>query len=140
MTLWLAIPRFGDEVAPRFCAADDFVLVEVDDGAVASRHSLSLAGVPWPERLSRLAARDVSVLLCGGFNRHYVPRATSLGIHVCWGLVGRADDLVVAYCRGDIERLRLCVGRGRPAGAPEGRRRPVGSRRPGENNRRGDER
>jgi predicted Fe-Mo cluster-binding NifX family protein len=104
----LAIPLFGDEVAPRFCVADEVLLTEVDDSSVASSGRLLLAGAPWQERLSRLAAHGVTVLLCGGFNRLFMPMARNLGIQVIWGLAGRVDELVDAYRRGELEQLCLC--------------------------------
>ncbi len=110
MTTRLAIPLYGENVAPRFCVADDVLVVELDDGTVASTRDLSLAGTPWAERLHSLSAQGVTVLLCGGFNRRFVPLANNLGIQVIWGLAGRADALIDAYCRGEIELFSLFPG------------------------------
>ena len=118
MTIKLALPLFGDEVAPRFCVADEVLVVEVSDGADPPSHSLSLAGTPWPERLSRLSGQGVTVLLCGGINRRFMPLARNLGIQVIWGLAGRADQLIDAYCRGEIERFCLSPREGRSGGPP----------------------
>jgi len=118
MTIRLALPVFGDEVAPRFCVASEVLVVDVDDGEVASSHTLSLAGIPWPERLSRLSSGGVNVLLCGGFNRGFEPQAHNLGMQVISGLAGDMDQLIDAYCRGEVEQFRLC-----PRQAREPRRR-----------------
>ncbi len=126
MTTRLAIPLFGDEVAPRFCVADELLLADVVEGAIDSRRRVSVAGVAWPGRLRRLADRGVTVLLCGGFNRGFMPLALRLGIEVRWGLAGRVDQLMDAYCRGEIERFVLCPRRGRRGASPRspGRRGP----------------
>jgi len=113
MTTTLAIPLFADHVAPRFCVADEVLVVHLTGSAVASSRTLFLAGDPWPERLSRLSALGVTVLLCGGFNRRFLPFAETLGIQVIWGLVGRADELVEGFCNGNLEAHQLHPGRRR---------------------------
>lgn len=117
-TLRLAVPLFGDEVAPRFCFADQVLIADIAAGAVASSQRLSMGDASWPQRLSELAAAGVSVLLCGGFNRRFLPLASSHGIEVIWGLFGGADRVVQAFCTGELGRLQLrskpdaCAGRG----------------------------
>jgi predicted Fe-Mo cluster-binding NifX family protein len=107
----LAIPLFGDEVAPRFCYSAAFLLVDVASGQPVSRSVLPMGPAGGTERLSRLGAAGVNVLLAGGFNRRYLPLAAGLGIRVWPGLVGTADQLVEAFCRGTLQRCYLCGGR-----------------------------
>ena len=115
----IAIPLFGDQVAPRFRYADQLLLVELGHGEEPlAVDVLTLERLSWNERLSRLAEERVSVLLCGGFERCYLPLAESHGITVEWGLAGDARALAEAY-RGDgIEGYRVGASRpleGRPA-------------------------
>jgi predicted Fe-Mo cluster-binding NifX family protein len=132
MTHRLALPLFGDEVAPRFCVADEVLIVEVEDDVPTTRSHLHLAGKPWPERLSSLSGQGVTVLLCGGFNRRFMPLARRQGIQVIWGLAGTADDLIDAYCHGTVDAHRIHPGHGPGCGPrrpPRGGGRERGGRR-----------
>ena len=112
----VAVPLFGEEVAPRFCFAEQMLVAEVEDGAVATRTRVGLGAQVWSERLSLLADSGIDVLLCGGFPRRYESFASSVGINVIAGLAGRAEKLVDAYAVGEIERWMVLPG-GRHRGA-----------------------
>lgn len=113
MTTCIAIALFGDEVSPRFCFAEKALVISYVRGREVWRHVVSL-GEPWlPCRISQLAAMGVRTLLCGAFNRAYLPSAEHLGIHVVTGLSGNAEDAVVRFRRGRSGRVRSWNGRRR---------------------------
>jgi predicted Fe-Mo cluster-binding NifX family protein len=112
VTTCIGIPLFGSEVSPRFCFADRILVVEVEQGRESRRFVISL-GEPWlPGRVSDLGTLGVRTLLCGGFNRTYLPTAESLGIQVITGVSGDAEDALAAFLRGQIipgpTRMRRC--------------------------------
>ncbi len=107
----LAIPLYGDHVAPRFVYADQILICGLGSGRDADRYRVTLNEASGPARLRRLASMGVSVLLCAGFNRTLDPVARSLGIEVVWGLVGTAEHLIEAYRDGTIDRCRLASPR-----------------------------
>jgi predicted Fe-Mo cluster-binding NifX family protein len=108
----VAIPLFGSEVAPRFCFARRMLLVELADGAVASRQEHDVANCGWQARLRLLSTERVSLLLCGGFNRRYLSLAEALGIFVSWGHVGPVEPLLEQLCRGTLPQPAISCGRG----------------------------
>ena len=108
----LGVPLHGDDVAPRFCSADRFMIAELDGERVHRLRRLSIPEEAWSERLARLSAAGVRVLLCGGFNRSFLPLAESLGIRVIFGLAGEAERLIDAFLRDEIERYRFLPCRG----------------------------
>ena len=112
----LGVPLHGDDVAPRFCSADEFMIAELDRGEVRRVRLLTIPEVTWSQRLERLSAAGVSVLLCGGFNRSFRPLAEDLGIRVISGLAGEAERLIDAFLRDEIERYRFLPCRGRRRG------------------------
>ena len=125
----LGVPLHGDDVAPRFCSADEFMIAELDRDEVRRVRRLSIPEVTWSQRLERLSAAGVSVVLCGGFNRSFRPLAENLGIRVIAGLAGEAEQLIDAFVRGEIERHRFLPcrgGRRRRRGAGWSRRDPGG--------------
>lgn len=112
----LAVPLHGEDVAPRFCSAHEFVIAEVGGGRVLRARRLTIREEAWSGRLERLSAAGVKVLLCGGFNRSFLPRAEALGIRVISGLAGEAARLIDAFARDEIEQYRFLPCRGRRAG------------------------
>lgn len=89
-----AIPLFGRQVAPRFCSAEELLVVDRIDGREASRKVYPLYGEGLPERLALVARMGVERLYCGGFNGRFLPLADGLGLQVRWGVVGLAEDAV----------------------------------------------
>ena len=116
----LAVPLHGDDVAPRFCSADRFLIAEVDGDQAHRIRRLTLSEVTWSQCLERLSAAGVRVLLCGGFNRSFLPLAESLGIRVISGLAGEAEQLIDAFLRDEIEQYRFLPRRGKRRGRPGG--------------------
>ena len=112
----LAVPLHGDDVAPRFCSADHFVIAEMDGDRARLVRRLTFPEVTWSQCLERLSAAGVSVLLCGGFNRSFLPLAEGLGIQVISGLTGEAEQLIDAFLRDEIDRHRFLPCRGKRRG------------------------
>ncbi|MCD6497525.1 MAG: hypothetical protein J7M25_04370 [Deltaproteobacteria bacterium] len=99
----VAVPLFGRYVAPRFCFAQEVLVATVEAGQVLSTEVRELQG---PERFARqimdLQRLGVRVLLCGGFNRRFMPLAEQLGMTILWGLMGPAEDVVERYAAGTL--------------------------------------
>ncbi len=118
VTTCVGLPLFGNEISPRFCFAETILVVQLDRGREVRRFVMSL-GEPWlPGRMAGLATLGVRTLLCGGFNRAYLPTATRLGIRVITGLAGDAEDVLARFLRGQLipggTRPRRCGRMMRP--------------------------
>ena len=108
MTTCLAIALFGDEVSPRFCFADSALVVSYAKGREVRRQVVSL-GDPWlVRRVFQLATMGVRTLVCGAFNRAYLPSAEHLGIRVVTGISGSAEEAVSRFRRGELAMSRPC--------------------------------
>ena len=112
----LAVPLHGDDVAPRFCSADEFLIADLGGAQAHPVRRLTISEVTWSQCLESLSAAGVRVLLCGGFNRNFLPLAESLGIRVISGLAGEAEQLIDAFLRDEIERYRFLPCRGKRMG------------------------
>jgi len=112
MKTCVGIPLFGTEVSPRFCFADTILIVEVERNREERRFITSL-GDPWlPKRVADLATLGVRTLLCGAFNRAYLPTANRLGIQVITGVSGEAETVLARFLCGEIipgsSKMRRC--------------------------------
>ena len=108
----LAIPLFGDEVAPHFCSAEELLIVEINRNRVSSVRRLVIPEEFWLDRIRRLAKMGVDVLLCNGINRDFLTGANAFGIRVISGLIGEADRLIEAFRKDELEQYRF-VSQGR---------------------------
>jgi predicted Fe-Mo cluster-binding NifX family protein len=122
----LGVPLHGADVAPRFCSADQFMIAELDGDQILGVRRLTIPEESWAARLKILSAAGVRVLLCGGFNRSFLPVAEGLGIRVITGLAGEAGQLIDAFLRNEIERFQFLPCRGRH-GRRHGGARPLPS-------------
>lgn len=118
----LAIPIFDDEVAPRFCAAEEIFLVEFGPGSSLSRKRSTIVGLDVVGRLRQLSLEGASVLLCCGFAARFLPQAHRLGIEVIWGLAGKTEQVVAAYLENDLDSCRMLP----LGGCPRRKRRMAG--------------
>ena len=98
MSLRVAIPLFGAEVAPRFGFSRSLLLADIAEGEVTRRHQVDVTDLCWSERLTLMARQQVRLLVCGGFNRRFLPFAGRLGIQVSWGHCGDVDEVLGGLC------------------------------------------
>jgi len=100
----VGVPLFGENVAPRFCSASEALLIELSGDCDRRVTRVPLVGCDCKRRLNALRGLGVDVLLCGGFNRRFLPLATGLELEVYWGLEGDAVFLVERLVKGEIRR------------------------------------
>lgn len=130
MTTCIAIALFGEEVSPRFCFAEKALVLSLVQGRETWRHVISL-GEPWlAGRIARLATMGVRTLLCGAFNRAYLPSAEHLGIRVVTGVSGNAEEALAKFRREELAEVRAC-GRRRRRGTAQIASAPSGGRNRG---------
>ncbi|MFH1462816.1 MAG: hypothetical protein ABIO70_00310 [Pseudomonadota bacterium] len=98
----LALPLFGRDLAPRFCAAGSILLVRVTDHRAERSRELDVSGLPIERRLQALGDLRVDHLICCGFNRRFLFLAHSLGIRVTWGQSGPAEQVVADLIAGRL--------------------------------------
>lgn len=124
----VALPVFGEDVAPRFCFARELLVVDLDDDQHETGRRFVLFGPEqWGERIRLLHDLGVEVLLCGGFNRRLQPMADQAGIRVLWGQRGEAETILAAFREGKIDPPAQ-LQQGRARGRGRGRRRASGGR------------
>ena len=99
----VAIPTFGSEVSPRFCFARQVLVVDVENSRELARSTVPLGDTGYPDRLRVLEGCGATLLICGGFNRAFLPEAERAGIHVIWGIGGAVENAVRQLLAGKTE-------------------------------------
>jgi predicted Fe-Mo cluster-binding NifX family protein len=98
----VAIPMFNQDVAPRFGFADRFIIAEIVGKEIVECRSFPLKGDGVLERLEEISGRGADTLLCGGFNRNYLPLAKNMGMTVYLGLIGSGEEILSSFLRGKL--------------------------------------
>ena len=113
INILVAVPLFGQDVAPRFGFANKFFLAELVDRQIVNEDLKVVSTNSWAGRLGELRDLNVEIIVCGGFNRMFVPLAESLGIRVVAGLHGNAREAVELFARDDGIATSFCRGKKR---------------------------
>ncbi len=82
MTTKVAIPQFGDSVAPRFEAANNFAIVTIEESEIVSSVTVASTESEGYRRLRMLQIHGVGVLICNGIKASYLDMLTASGITV----------------------------------------------------------
>ena len=100
-------------MAPRFGFANEFFLAELVDGQVVNVFQKEVIKNSWASRLGELRDLNVEVIICGGFDRMFMPLAEALGIRVVAGLTGNAREAVELFARDETLPTSFCTGKRR---------------------------
>ena len=120
-----AVPMFEENVAPRFGFAERFLVGDIDQHQVVHAEEVRIDFGGWPARLEAIRHLGVDVLLCCGFNRHYLPLCDTLGVRVIAGLTGDGRELLESFAADRLPKSPgggLCPGWGRGRGRGRGER------------------
>jgi predicted Fe-Mo cluster-binding NifX family protein len=119
----IALPLFGERIAPRLDTAQRLRFVTVRNGAVEETEDVTVVGVH-PLKLAHwLRDEGVGVLICCGIDRMTSRTFHDSGIRLISRIGADADLAVRAYIDGTIETL--CI---MPTGGPGRGRRHRGGR------------
>jgi len=98
-----AIASDGTQVAAHFGRCPEYLLVDIEDGAVVSRVVLPSPGHE-PGLLPRLLAENgVHAVIAGGAGPRAVGLLGDLGIMTCLGACGPVEDVVAELLAGTLE-------------------------------------
>jgi len=113
MTIAFAI--WEDRISPVFDTAGRLMLGEVEGGCLVNRRFEAIESV-WPaEKVTRLRALGVEVLVCGAISHPLAAMIAAEGIALVPFVAGEVEQVIAAYLRGDLVRPAFampgCVGR-----------------------------
>jgi predicted Fe-Mo cluster-binding NifX family protein len=104
----VAIPRFGEEVAPCFEYSATIAIFIVSRGKVLEQRDYALQSQEALDRVRLLRDQGVDTLICGGVQELFEDLVRAHGIRVISWVSGNVDDLLEQFLAG-----RLVPGSGR---------------------------
>lgn len=98
----IAVPCFGEEVAPSLDAARHFRLWTIEDEVALDCREVPLEADDHIERVRLLRRLEAEVVICGGVSACLRQMLEASGCQVVDGVVGRATEAVFGYLAGRI--------------------------------------
>lgn len=98
----LAIPRFGEEVAPCFEYSATIAIFTVERRRIIDQTDFSLQSREALDRVRLLRDQSVDTLICGGVQAFFEDMLVEHGIRVISWVSGNVDELLRLYLRGQL--------------------------------------
>ncbi len=98
----IAVPRFGETVAPCFGFSATVTIFVIGDGEVRSQRDFVLQSRRELDRLRLLRDQEVDTLICGGLQDRFEDIIRASGIRVISWVNGDVDDLIETFLRGEL--------------------------------------
>ena len=109
----VAIPRFGELVAPCFGYSATITIFTVRRGKVTDQVDFCLQSPDSLDRVRLLRDQRVGTLICGGLQDRLEDMLKTNGVRVISWVSGRVDDLLRCFIRGELVARAGCVGNGK---------------------------
>ncbi|MBQ2953507.1 MAG: NifB/NifX family molybdenum-iron cluster-binding protein [Clostridia bacterium] len=90
------------EIFQHFGHTEAFKVYQVEDGRVISSEVVSTGGHGHGALAAVLAGLQVDVLICGGIGGGAQAALQRIGVELCAGVSGSADEAVAAYLAGTL--------------------------------------
>jgi len=98
----VAIPIWEYRVSPVFDTAKQVSIADIERGEVASQFVIDLGEKFILRRAGFLLRWRVEILICGGISAYLARQVAAQGIRVVPGIKGNVDEVLKAFCRGNI--------------------------------------
>jgi predicted Fe-Mo cluster-binding NifX family protein len=98
----LAIPRFGEQVAPCFEYSATIAIFTVERRRIVDQVDFSLQSREALDRVRLLRDQGVDTLICGGVHAFFENMLVEHGIQVISWVSGNVDDLLRQYLHGQL--------------------------------------
>ncbi len=112
----VAIPRFGESVAPCFGHSATIAIFTIKRGKVVDQVDFRLQSRDMLDRVRLLRDQQVETLICSGLEDRLQDMLETNGVRVISWVSGRVDDLLGRFLRGELVARDESVGADKEAG------------------------
>ena len=99
----IAVTYADGEIFQHFGRTEEFKIYDIEDGKVCGMAVMPTNGIGHGALAGILEELNVEVLICGGIGMGARIARDDVGIQICGGVSGDADDAVRAYLAGTLE-------------------------------------
>jgi len=99
----LAIPRFGETVAPCFEHSATITIIEFDGRREVDRTDFTLKTRVEFDRIRLLRDQEVDTLICGGVQQHFEDMIKTHGIQVISWVEGTVEEILELFLQGRLQ-------------------------------------
>jgi len=99
----IAVTYADGEIFQHFGRTEQFKVYDIEDGKVAAAAVMDTNGIGHGALAGILEELHVEVLICGGIGMGARIALDDVGVEICSGVSGDADDAVRAYLAGTLE-------------------------------------
>ena len=100
----VAIPEWRGRVSPVFDVAENFLLIEVENGREIERQTRHLFSEGVLSHIPGFLNTGARTLICGAISNHARDRLTASGVQVIGFVCGRIDQVLAAFLNGDLSK------------------------------------
>jgi len=100
--LKVAVPVFGNRVAPRLECAGLLLVADIRDGQMAERKSYPVWEPSPHALLGALLSLGMEAVICGGISGFMARRLQAAGIKVYANVMGDADAALDMFAKGEL--------------------------------------
>lgn len=93
----IAIPVFQTKISPRFDQTQEFVLLEMENGTITTRETLTTKDWSVLDRMKHLVSLEVNTLICGGIDRASLQYLGFKGVKIYSWVTGEVEDAVSCF-------------------------------------------
>jgi predicted Fe-Mo cluster-binding NifX family protein len=111
----VAIPRFGESIAPCFGHSATIAIFTIKRGKAVDQADFRLQSRDMLDRVRLLRDQQVKTLICGGLEDRLQDMLETSGVRVISWVSGRVDDILDCFLRGELVTRAECVGAGTEA-------------------------
>jgi predicted Fe-Mo cluster-binding NifX family protein len=136
-TVRVALPRFGEKIAPCFEYTTTIAIFTIVNGLIDKQADFILQSRERLDRLRLLKDQRVQVLVCGGIEAHFEQMVEAAGIEIHSWMSGTVDEILNSliedpgWSRGGRDReRRLISNRPTQGGLTAASRASVANARP----------
>lgn len=100
--LKVAIPRFGERVAPCFEYSATIAIFTIVGGSIVDQLDFTLQSTQALDRVRLLRDQQVDTLICGGVQNSFEDLVLANGIRVISWVSGDVEQLLAKFVRGEL--------------------------------------
>ena len=103
----ITIPSYQARVSPLLDLSENFIIVEVNDGAKSRGEEVTLDWNNDLNRYDKLLNFGIDVIICNAISRLHLEYFCSKKIKVINGIIGEIEDVIDGYCENRLDDFCL---------------------------------